>query len=118
MMGQRRQVKLEIDRKRFFRCRDGAECFSGPKTSGAKHGKHDLRFGAVADLKPVRREVVISNVIKKVRIACSIDPMEMKAEHVRSFCIQSFDLSLVQVSRERQMIEFREVNVTELRAGL
>src|ERR1035441_9571660 len=103
MMDQGRQVKLEIDRKRLFRGRDGAECFSGPKTSTPKHRKHYLRFRPVADLKPVRREVVMGDVIKKVRIACSIDPMEMEAEHVRSFRTHSFALSLVQASRERHM---------------
>ena len=72
----------------------------------------------MADLNPVGGEVVMSKVIKKVRITCSIDPMEVETEHVRFFRSQSFDLSLVQISHQRQMIEFREVNVAELWAGL
>src|ERR1022692_1548491 len=117
-MGQVRKLKLEINRKRFFRGCDGAECFPGPKTSTAKHGKDHLRFRPVADSKPVRREVVMSNVIKKVRIICAVHAMEMEAEHVRFLRSQSFDLSLVRIAHQRQMIEFRKVNVAEFGAGL
>ena len=105
-----RQVKLQVNRKRFGYSGNGTECVPLPKASGPKHRKNHFLVRTSAERGPERRELVIGSMVKEMRVVCPIDAMKMKAKKVRAFGIQSFDLSLVQIRNERQMIIFRKVN--------
>src|SRR6266576_6161520 len=73
MMGQGRQVKLHIDRERFFDGTHGAEHFSSPKTSAAKHRQNYVRFCAPANPGPIGHELVISDMIQKMGVVRAIN---------------------------------------------
>ena len=49
-------------------------------------------------------------MIEKMRIACPIDAMKVKAKKIGALGSEPLELSLVQIRNERQMIVFREVN--------
>src|ERR1700736_3291172 len=68
MMRQGRQIKLHINRERFFNGAHGAERFASPKTSAAKHREHDFRLRTPSDPGPERHELFIRCVIEKMRI--------------------------------------------------
>src|ERR1700724_1537038 len=73
MMRQGRQVKLHVNRERFFDGTHGAERFSSPKTSAPKHRQNYFRFCAPANPGPVGHELVISHMIKKMGVVCAVN---------------------------------------------
>src|SRR5437667_4914225 len=85
MMRQGRQVKLHVNRERFFDGTHGAERFSIPNTSAAKHRQNYFRFCAPADPGPIGHELVISHVIKKMGVVRAINAMRMKCEEIGAF---------------------------------
>src|ERR1700730_17261072 len=82
MMRQGRQVKLHINRERFFDRTHGAECFSTPKTSAPKHRQHDLHLCAPANPGPIGHEFVISDMIQKMGVVRAINAMHMKGKEI------------------------------------
>src|SRR5437667_10385659 len=85
MMRQGRQVKLHVNRERFFDGTHGAERFSTPNTSAAAHRQDDFRFCAPANPGPIGHELVISHVIKKMWVVRAINATHMKCEEVGAF---------------------------------
>src|SRR5438445_8247654 len=85
MMCQGRQVKLHVNRERFFDGTHGAERFSTPNTSAAAHRQDDFRFWAPANPGPIGHELVISYVIKKMWVVRAINAMDVKTEKIGAF---------------------------------
>src|ERR1700730_12431295 len=82
MMRQGRQVKRHVNREWFFDGTHGAERFSTPKTSAAKHRQNYVRFCAPANSGPIGHELVISYVIKKMGVVGAINAMHMKCNEI------------------------------------
>src|SRR4029077_6856826 len=85
MMRQGRQVKLHINRERFFDRTHGAERFSIPKTSAAKHRQNYFRLCAPANPGPIGHEFVISDMIQKMGVIRAINAMHMKCKEIGAF---------------------------------
>jgi hypothetical protein len=85
MMRQGWQVKFHVDRVRFFHRADGAKRFSRPKTSTPEYGENNFRLSASSDAPPKPRKFIVRNMVKKVRVICTVDATHVKAKQIGPF---------------------------------
>jgi hypothetical protein len=114
MVRKRRQVKLHVNRERFFDTAYGAKGFSSPKTPAAEHRQDDCRFRTPSDPGPKRYELVVGGVIEKMRVTRVVNAVKVKTEKISAFGVQALDLAPIQIREERQMIVLGEMNELEL----